>query len=230
MAVDVRADLTLNDRELAEKANVAEDMCRTWIADVSNMQAGRPTAGAIYDFFAGNEELEFAIQTRDEWCRLQKIYNDEMDRRVETSEEAAETRAEVAAELEAMREEHKEAARRIRATTYETPGVVATTTAAVSEGIAGVARTAEETTMGFFGRLRENAFGVFGLAQDQTTSERVIGFIRLALAAIAIYLVYIAAKGAIGGGVALGERSAERIKSTLLDPGFREGLGQLPMQ
>ena len=200
-------DLTVNDRELAEKANVAESLCRSWIQEALNLKAVRPPGAGIYDFCVGNNEIDFAEKTADEWCEDHKRYKAELERRRAlrpTEVTAAEQK--VAAELGKMREEHAAEARRIRASDIEAPGVVEKTVEKVEDSVLGIA-----------GRMKENLLSTIGLGDTQSTKSRVVGVARLFLAAVAIFFIYRAAGALLGGGVAVAERSAERFKSTLVE-------------
>lgn len=213
---------TLNNVELAEKANVAVEMCASWAADVEALE--EEESPDVWDIFnpvtkvtkaldwvaGGSDELKAARQTHADWCKLGDFYARESARRRTADPTMAETEAEVASELEETREEHRAEARRIEREWEERGGAVGAPLAAAVETVRRVPGAIAEETMGFFGRVRENIFGVFGLASDMPVEARIVGLVRLVLAAVAIYLVYIGASRFLVAGATVAERSAER--------------------
>lgn len=213
---------TLNNVELAEKANVAVEMCASWAADVEALQ--EEEAWDVWDIFnpvtkvtktldwagGGSDELNAARQTHADWCKLAGLYARESARRRAADPTMADTEAEVAAELEETREEHRAEARRIEGEWASHYGALGAPLAAAVETVSRVPGAVAEETMGFFGQIRENIFGVFGLASDMPVEARIVGLVRLVLAAVAIYLVYLGASRFLVAGTAVAERSAER--------------------
>jgi hypothetical protein len=213
------ADLTLTTREMVVQANVAKEACRSHLAEVNNLRLKQSMIPGkiVYDFFAGNDELDAEEEIARQWCEVSRQYEAEMERRRSEDPGIEETEAEVAEELEATREVYRERARQIERNYWAAGGPLAGPRAAASaltETLSTVADTARETVkggpLGFFARLRDDFFGTWGLGRDQTAEERAVGLVRLGILVVGMVAAYFVLSRLATAGVGIAERGAER--------------------
>jgi hypothetical protein len=195
--------------ELTLKVDVANSNCTQWKNEVTRLEEERDL-GVLdyipvvwgYKAVTGSDELNTAKQHRDDWCDRLAFYSAELQKRrkaapVETAAAVDAAYRERTAQREEVRERAARGAKELESRT-EFGG---------SETmIGGAVRSVTDIP----GQIKEGFFGTIGLGQDQTVSERAVGFGRLSLAILLAVAAYAVGGKLLGAGAAFAERGAER--------------------
>lgn len=105
----------------------------------------------------------------------------------------------------------------VAAAQHAATGAVSAVAQQAAQQAEEAANTVSTGLLDYLRQWREEAFGIFGLGSDQPFGERVVGWLRLLLAALGVFVAYRALGAIASGALGAGERAAERTTGLLTE-------------